>query len=555
MTALLDRTPTANLTRQTGIVPSGASTESRWSRSSVIAVFAAALAAIGLIIVNVASIWTNSDTSWTWLLPGQLMNGAPRAVSLVDGNRLFPDLLLSAAVRALTSIFGLALTGQYFVVLYDLLVVGLVIIAIVKIHGRSTAALAGVMLLLVLLAADPSTIESIRPGYHALSAALCLLLVARRFRRYGCSYDVLELLLLAMLIASSRFLLTVVLVPLIATDVVLRNIRAHRSWRLLIPGLAGLFGWAALNDVPNVEVIYAPTTIQRGGTITWLWDYAKSMADAPFSVVGAAAAPMHGLLIAFLLGLGLLVVVTRRFSTLSKPDRFLITLTTASTIIGGVTLRAGGYLVGWRGYIFLFPLLMACVCLPRLVETAMPSASLTAIVVIGAFTTVSFSALNVRAVSQHPQHGAVQEVHQLLVDEGLVDRVGLANYWVGYATQSHYGDMPLYNVDSWVRPFFWVVNPWRLWFDERAGRLDMHRRIDYVISSRSCDSVAPCDPEGLTPKRSEIVAVLGEPDRWVRTSQFRLAIYNQGANSAKLLALWKHRMDLAHLPYPATIGG
>ena len=555
-TPLLDRPGPSPFAAKVGANSGPSSNErvahgvSRWRRGSIVALVVSAAATVGMVIVNAASIWTNSDTSWTWLLPGQLMNGAPRAVSLVDGNRIFPDLLLSGVVRALTNVVGVALTGQRFVLVYDLIVASLAAVGILKIYGRSMTAAPSMILLLLLLTTDTSSLESIRPGYHALSAVVCLLLVARRYRRHGRAYDVLELSLFSALIASNRFLLTLVLVPLIATDMISRNVRAHRTLRLLIPCLVGLFGWFALNGVPGVDIHYAPTVLRRNGAITWLWDYARSMTNGLFATSGTIRFPTHGVFLALVLGLTFLVVVRRRFTVLSAPDRSLVALAVASSVIGGATLRAGGYLVGWRGYIFVFPLLMACVCLPRLFACVLPAPLLASpFIVIGALITVSFSLFNMRAVAHHPEHGSALEVHALLKQQGLIGRIGLTNYWVGYGTQSHYGDMPLYNVDSKLRPFFWVVNPWALWYDTRTDRLDLHRRIDYVMSSPTCDSDSVCDREGMTPRRNAIVAVLGEPDRWVRSKSLRLAIYDKGADSSKLLQLWKERMYQAHLSY------
>ena len=520
-----------------------------WLRVGAVAV--SAVATLVLMVVNALSIWPNADTSWVWLLVGQTTNRAPRAISLVDGNRVFPDLVFSLFTRGICNLLRINLLGRHFTILYSAAVLAGIAIGILRIHGRSSASLVAFSLFSVVVVADTGVLESLRPGYHAMSAALCILFAARRYRRIGMVYHFGEIALLTLAIASSRFLVVLFVLPLMCTDLALGKFRVSKSHRLFIALGLGVTGWLAYDFIPGVRVDFVNTKPEFRGLYSWLPDYYRS---SNFDVKGTASLPVHGALVAAFLACSLLLLIIRRrnFRAIPVKERFLIVLTCFSILIGGMALRVGGYLVGAKGYIFVFPIVMCCLTIPTMLSQLVPKIPKELLVYSATVLVVLFSMVNSRAEATNPIY-SITDAHSLLKREKVLGAVGLTDYWTGYGLRSNYGEYPIYNVDNNLRPFFWVVNPWDQWFDRQTGHTDAHRRIGYVLSTMNCQPT-DCDSTGFTPRRDAIVDVLGEPDRWVTQGKLRLAVYRNGASSSKEMKLWRQRMDLEKLPYRAVLG-
>lgn len=510
--------------------------------------------------VTARHVWPNADVTWSWELVDQLMGRAPFGVSLVDGNRILPDLLGAAGVHAVADVLGVTLLARDYVIIYSIAVLAALLWALHRVDRSVGSAIPfSPIICALMIAANQFWIEAIRPGYHAGSAAVAMVLIARRMRDLDRPYAVGDAVVLALLVASSRFLLLVLVVPLLASELVTGRFRSAKAGRVVAAAAAGFGMWKLLPLVPGVAVSRAETERDVLGALTWPLEAMRGGRLHEISAApGALGMPSHAIVMTGAFGtLGVLVLLAigtlRRGGSLdevrSAPLAYLAVLAVSVLAIGGASLRLVGYLVGLRTYIFVMPLAMACAAIGGSIGVATRSRVVgrwrvgTAIAAVITTATLGAASVDIRAAARVEPRGPHDTALELLADEGLLQQPGLTNYWVGYGVRGSHGWLPMYNVDSDLDPYYWVINPNEMFTDPRTGRIDPERRFSYVLSLGDCAADVRCDADGFVPPAETITARLGEPTRWVHRNgtdgkRYRLAVWSTGAPADPIFERW-----------------
>ena len=311
----------------------------------------------------------HSDNLWQLNLVRQLRQNSRAAATLVDANRIFPDLVVAAGLDRLWHALGFELSGTAYVRCVVVLNVVLLVLISDAVRRRF-GAVAGTTtsaLLLLLVSTNEYFLEIIRPGFHTTASLILLIWMFRRFipHRPLASGDIL---LLTALCISSRIFLVMVIVPCLMAQFAFSpsGVRVRRCLPLVAAGLLSTVGWLAIRFVPHLYIVAfdsSPHFAILGGLPS---EFARNATGRPFmgqsTPLWVRCSWLYLVTAGVTVVAAVLAILARGRFRLRADTRQLSTVVGLSLVIGSVIMRMVNYVVEGRMYVLMLPIVGSVVC-------------------------------------------------------------------------------------------------------------------------------------------------------------------------------------------------
>ena len=528
--------------------------DSEW-RGAGLLVAASHLMLLALVIVDSLQFAPHADNLWQLNLVRQLrLNGRSAAV-LVDANRIFPDLLVASGLDQLWNAFGAQISGSAYVrcvATVNVVLLYLLSTAVRRRFGASASVLASGLILL-LFGTNEYFLELIRPGFHTTASLLILIWLLLRFvpqERLNAG----DVAFLAAVCISSRIFVVLILVPCLVAQFggAERTARIRRCVPLLAATVLATVGWLGLRLVPNLYFVAFDSTPHLEALPSLPLDFASNAQGRHYlgqmTAMWIRLTPVYSVVALVALVCGAMVAFRLRSSG-NRQGAILGAVSVVSLVVGSAAMRLVNYVVTFRMYVLLLPILLATVFVAVaahrwLIGQAGRWTVVAPVVVTGLALVLTFA--NTVAVARSGQHDRYQTVAGLLRSQDLIDVPGLATYWPGYelAVANQGIDARLIGDDA--LPLFWVNNPWDLFRVPDSSQVDMGVKLHWVLAFR--ESAGSVDSKSI-PSAADVAKVFGLPTRTVvgvpRASEQVpvLFVYEDGVDLDRVTTSWRGGMS------------
>jgi hypothetical protein len=525
--------------------------------------FGALPALIPLFILTVCDVLrsaSHADNLWQLNLARQIRENDNFAVTLVDANRIFPDLLVASALERATHAVGLWLSGQAFTLCLVAINIGLlfaVSVGITKNFGKHTGAGFG-FLALMLCGTNEYFLELLRPGYHTTGSLLAMVWLLWRFLPNK-PLTLLDVSFLGALAFSSRLFLTVLIVPCLLVALVgsPRGRRIASTLPLILAIGIGTLSWILLLATPRVYVEVFPSELHLREIGRLPLDFASVVSSSGVRL------PFEFPQFYWLMALAAFLVTVASFARQGKTRIHSLNGRAGATfllsiVIGATSMRAVGYVAHGRIYVLMLPILLAVMMaalevpaafakiqarLPHAFQLPMKAS----IGVAGALLVVG---ANLAGVIRSESYQPFEQVPSLLKLANLSDKPGLSGYWASYALSANAG-LDVRTIDFKAGPRFWVNNPWEVFRSPGSSTVNANIAYYWVLAYENFTEVGVVNRRTMFPTEDDITQAFGTPSRLVKiprtphSTPMVLYIFDQGVNMNNFKMRWVNSM-VAH---------
>lgn len=562
--------------------------------STIAASFMAHLILLIVAVTNVFSLAPHSDNLWQLNLVRQFRENSRFAVTFVDANRIFPDLLIATSLERAWSGAGSNLSGRGFTIcLITINVLLLFVLSLgVKRQFGDAACIGTAFLAVVLCSTNDYFLEMLRPGYHTTGSLLALNWVVWRFLTAE-TFSIADVAFLAPLAFGSRLFLPVLLAPCFFTLLVApgRANRIRAIMHIVAPSIVAVLLWTLLMRAPNVYVVIFDQTLHIKELLRLPLDFATGASNQSSRL--SVRLPTFYWMVN-LIGLAIAVRTSirtlrlRRNSTTSPPTastpsagtssagassanstpllrlNFLFAL---SLVLGTASMRAVDYVAKGRIYVLMFPITLGCVVVgsnlglaldrrrsvgytntlnrlhgrngPLVRQTRPPVR--TALVAMMGFAVLSGS-INCAALASEPTPYPYDEVPRLLLEARLLDKPGLGNFWTAYSLATTNRGVTIRMISNDGGPRNWVNNPWDLFRVPGTSTIDPDLKYYWILAMEQ-----PGDsggPTRLRPSLQEVSEMFGQPTKTITGSRKTvygkpvLYVFADGLDMTKFRRAW-----------------